>query len=307
MYLLNMWKWMPEWVLGAMLWCGCGNAVRLTRDTVVREVAEGGFLPGEEPLREQFIRFGPVVPLGDPRFNKNAGSRAAWEPYHFMHDTGAGVFQLQPFESGKLPVIFVHGFSGYPKEFTTMIESMDRSTYQPWVVQYPSGWSLKDVVWRLRRGLNDMFTHFGVQEAYVVAHSMGGLVGWGMLARTENDAVLNVVKGLVTIASPMAGMASAGEGARRSPIVLPVWRDLDPQGDFIRFVSTHKPNTRYALFYTQLPDKDGDGVVPLHVQLPEHVRSHAEQTLGFALEHAGSLQDPALIGALYETLNRWHR
>ena len=51
-----------------------------------------------------------------------------------------GVFvELQEYDARRMPVIFVHGMSGTPLDFSAAIASLDRSKYQPWVLYYPSG------------------------------------------------------------------------------------------------------------------------------------------------------------------------
>lgn len=39
----------------------------------------------------------------------------------------------------KIPVIFVHGINGSPREFAEIVKYLDRRLYRPWFFYYPSG------------------------------------------------------------------------------------------------------------------------------------------------------------------------
>jgi len=88
------------------------------------------------------IQAGEIVTIEDPRFSQKNGKRGLWEPVQFLREVGGGVYFLEPFDSEKIPVVFVHGAGGYPGEWASLIHQLDRTRYQPWVFYYPSGFRL---------------------------------------------------------------------------------------------------------------------------------------------------------------------
>jgi len=40
-------------------------------------------------------------------------------------------------------VLFVHGINGTPRDFKAIIQGLDRKSFQPWVLDYPSGLDLR--------------------------------------------------------------------------------------------------------------------------------------------------------------------
>lgn len=91
------------------------------------------------------VSVGTVLPLTDARFGPAAGRMGVFEPTRFMREVGAGVFLLEPHDPARTPVLFVHGISGYPQEFTDLVARLDHTRFEPWVAQYPSGWDLEEV------------------------------------------------------------------------------------------------------------------------------------------------------------------
>lgn len=100
----------------------------------------------------------------------------------------AGLFQFQPYDPRKIPVVFVHGLISRPEAWTQALNALladpkIREKYQFWFFLYPTGLP----VWRtasiLRDELDRYHQHFDpqsrnprLQEMVLVGHSMGGLV-----------------------------------------------------------------------------------------------------------------------------------
>jgi hypothetical protein len=100
----------------------------------------------------------------------------------------AGVYALEPYQPGKIPVVFVHGLASSPWTWAAMIGSLradpdflDR--YQIWVFSYPTGVPFLQSGALLRESLLravDTFDPDGddpaLRRMVLVGHSMGGLL-----------------------------------------------------------------------------------------------------------------------------------
>lgn len=247
------------------------------------------------------LRIGEVQPLDAERFGQEVGQMGVWQPLRFMREYGAGLFMLRPYDPSKTPVVFIHGLGGYPQEFRHLIARLDTERFQPWVVQYPSGWALEDSAEYFHRGLEEMHTTHGFERMCLVAHSMGGVVSRQMLNRQYEARETSYIRLFVTIASPLGGHPAAATGVRMSPVVVPSWRSLVPEGEFIQQLYSRplRDQTRYALFFTLR-----DSVVPLSSQLREEALDEAVELRHFPNTHVGVLESEALSLRLDAALDR---
>lgn len=243
--------------------------------------------------RTRYFHSGEVIPLDAARFSREVGELGAWQPYRFMSEYGAGIFLLEPYDPTRIPVVFVHGMGGYPREFEAIIERLDRTRHQAWVVQYPSGWSLPEVSAYLYRELHLLASAHAVERLCLEAHSMGGLVTRGALGLYARDPARDrdYVVQFMTIASPLGGHPGAATGVSMSPVVIPAWRDLVPRSGFIAelYYTPLPASVHYDLVYA-FDHGDGDGVVPIRSQLREEAQREAAEQRGFDRGHTDILR-----------------
>ena len=99
-----------------------------------------------------------------------------------------GLFQLEPYDPNKIPVVLVHGLLSRPEAWTQAInrllaDSRIRRNYQFWLYLYPTGLP----VWRSAAALRDELDRFdarfskirptsNLKRAILIGHSMGGLI-----------------------------------------------------------------------------------------------------------------------------------
>lgn len=104
----------------------------------------------------------------------------------------AGLYQFQPFDPDKTPVVFVHGLMSRPETWRIMVNELladrdIRTNYQFWFFLYPTGlpvWTsaaeLRDDLDRFNRELASRAVtraqRARLQDKVLVGHSMGGLV-----------------------------------------------------------------------------------------------------------------------------------
>ncbi len=194
----------------------------------------------------RFTVRGDVVDLSDPKFGQPSGSMGMWRFVDFIFEIGPGVYFLEQYDRNKIPVLFVHGLSGFPQEFSTLIAGIDRDHFQPWVYFYPSGIHLDGI----SDHLTDVATHLqmkhGFDEMAVVAHSMGGLVSRSFIRKYWERTARADIKVFVALSSPWGGSKATAriEGAPKDLIVYS-WLDMSPSSDFLKGLFHQPPDFRH--------------------------------------------------------------
>lgn len=242
---------------------------------------------------------GQVTTLDDSRFVLKNYALGLWRPIDFLDIAEGGLFFLEEYQQGKIPVIFVHGAKGGPTDWRTVIEKLDREHFQPWVLYYPSGARLDLISDYLVEAVTRLQSKYDFKHYIVIAHSMGGLVTRSFVQKyvehtPGNSARLRLV---MTINSPMAGMVAAASGVKHSPIVVPSWRDVEPGSAFLQGINTWDwpQEISYYLIFSYKNRNSGDGVVPLQSQVPLKLQSEATRMYVFNNDHVGTLGDDKFL------------
>ena len=253
---------------------------------------------------------GALAALDDPRFGRKFADMGNWKPVKFSLEVGPGIFFLEPYDPSKTPVLFVHGIQDTPRSWGTIIESLDRSRFQPWLFSYASGLPLAANARYMSQALTELRLKHRFERLYLVAHSMGGLVSQVFVDRYRaGDA--RYLKLFVTLATPWAGHSFAQKGVDHAPTVVPVWRDMAPNSAVLATLrKTHLPeNLPYHLLFSYrgggVPSSiANDGSVTVASQLDPAAQGRAERIYGFDTGHKGILSDDDVIRLLNGILNR---
>ncbi|MBV9644505.1 MAG: alpha/beta fold hydrolase [Verrucomicrobia bacterium] len=93
----------------------------------------------------------------------------------------AGVLLLQPYDSEKIPVIFVHGLLSSPYAWRNVANSLSvdpeiRRRYQFWVFSYSTGNPIAYSALLLRQDLAYAEQTYHFNQAILIGHSMGGIL-----------------------------------------------------------------------------------------------------------------------------------
>ena len=260
-------------------------------------------------LSKQF-KAGVVTSLDDPAFTPENGTLAFWEPIRFLGLQTAGLYFLEAFDPGKTPVLFIHGAGGQPGEWKSIIEGLDRHSFQPWVVFYPSGLRLDVNRQWLGNTLTRLQLQLGFAQVHVVAHSMGGLVAGGLVSRLQASGDGDVVASLTTLSTPWGGHELAASGVANSPAVVPAWYDMVPGSLYQEevFATPWPAHLSYHLFfshrggYNVMSGGNTDGVVSLASQLLPAAQERAATLRGFDEDHTSILRSAAAGRALARVL-----
>jgi len=253
-----------------------------------------------------YANLGRVMSLDDPIFERENYALGLWKPMEFLEQVGGGLIFLEEYDPDKIPVLLIHGINGGPRDWESVLANLDTEAFQPIVYFYASGIQLDIVSETLASQVEELKQRLGFQRMHVVAHSMGGLVAWSFVKHfyetySADEAIIDQV---ITINSPLEGMASATSGVKHSPIVVQSWRDVAEGSDFLADLHAWGwPDTiTYHLVFSHLPGEASDGIVPLESQLPMDLQKEAVKIYGFINEHTGTLSDPEFLELLNRTL-----
>jgi pimeloyl-ACP methyl ester carboxylesterase len=272
---------------------------------VVSKVFDRKSLGPYEAIEELQLALGDVLPLDDPKFGPKVARFGLWQPTRHALTTRPGIYMLEPYDPDRTPVLFVHGMAGYPQNFEVMIDALDRDRFQPWVFLYPAGYSLGPVARALRHIVIHLEIRHGFDRLCVVAHSMGGLVARGFLKADARLGETHSVRVLVTIASPLGGMPSAGRGVRMAPEVVRSWIDLAPGSEYLRTLYTEPlpDETEYHLLFAYKDSGASDGTVGLPSQIRGDAQAESTVMRGFEATHVGALRSDAVIAHVNAALD----
>ncbi len=267
-------------------------------------------VPRLTPAPRHSTQAGALAELDAPAFNADNGRLGYWQPMPFFRAQGGNVYFLEPYDAARTPVLFVHGAVGSPQDWRHQIEQLDRTRFQPWVFFYPSGSAVESMsnllYWKL---LNLQLRH-RYDRLVIVAHSMGGLVVRRFLL--DNGANLPQIRRFITLSTPWAGEASADSGVKLSPAVVPSWRDMQPEGPFMRSLFDRRlpVGLEYDLLFGHrgAPGLSGiwrpnnDGTVTLASQLRRAAQEEARLVFGFDEDHTSILSAPQVTRQLQALL-----
>jgi pimeloyl-ACP methyl ester carboxylesterase len=245
--------------------------------------------PPEEATEELIatkLVVGEVTTLKDPRFDIEIGEFGHWQPVEFLQKHEAGVFMLEPYDPKRIPVLLTHGIEGTPRNFEKLIESVDKTKFQIWVVQYPSGLRLNLIARGVAKALDELQQRYRFDTLYMAAHSMGGLVMRSVIAKLAARPGPQYVKLLVTFATPWGGHRLASMSLKMSPIVVPVWIDMAVGSPFLA-ETTLPGEVPFHLLFGYVGSNGGDGVVSLESMLMDRMQDQAETVRGYPENHQG--------------------
>lgn len=266
-------------------------------------------VPRLQPAPATSTQAGSLLDLDAADASAEAGRHGYWQPMDFFRRRGGNVHFLEPYDPARTPVLFVHGAVGSPQDWRHQIERLDRSRYQAWVFFYPSGAAVESMSHLLYWKLSNLQLRYRYERLVIVAHSMGGLVVRRLLL--DSGTSLPQVTLFVTLSTPWAGDAAAERGVKMSPAVVPSWRDMQPDGPFLRSLFDRRlpPHVEYDLLFGHrgtpgLWRPNNDGTVTLASQLRRAAQEEARAVYGFDEDHSSILVSPQVTAQLHGLLDR---
>lgn len=261
------------------------------------------------------VRLGTVSTLDDPRFEQDMAGLGMWRPLHFMKAGYAGIYFLEAYSPEKIPVLFVHGINGSPRDFALMISHLDRTRFQPWMLYVPSGLNIEYLGDGMLGMLSELYVRYNFRHLHIVAHSMGGLIARSYLGACEQAGNCRYVRSFTSISSPFGGDSAARSGVDYAPVVMPVWNSMVPGSEFLNeLFQTPMPSgvPHFMLFGYRNTSLIGalssDGVIPLASQLRPEAQAQATAIRGFDEDHMSILGSDSARAYVYQLISnegRW--
>lgn len=259
------------------------------------------------PLKIDSRHLGEIEALDSPRFAPETGPLGMWEPIKFLEEYGAGLFFIERYDATKIPVVFVHGMGGTPRNFRFYIDNLDRTHFQPLVLHYPSAMRLPLLADGFAKYLAELQIRHRFNDLIIVAHSMGGLVSRGAINRLTDEGK-TFVSLFVSISSPWNGHPGAASGVEYSPAIIPCWYDMAPGSPYLQSLrETRLPaGLHYYLLFSHrgnssmLAGENSDGTLPIASMLDPGMQETADKVFGFNETHTSILSSPEAA----ERLNR---
>lgn len=253
------------------------------------------------------FHLGTIASLDDERFSPENAQMGLWQPARFVFEVGSGVFFLDEYDPERIPVLFVHGALGSPRDFSYLIDRLDHSRFQAWVLYYPTANDLESTARYVNRVMLELHARYPFKRIAVVAHSMGGLVARAAINLLSEYAPLRPIVTLpvfVTISTPWQGQAMA-QFAAHAPVPAPSWLSITPGSAFLASLPrTSLPyDVQHYLFFSYrgssaLIGEANDDIVSLSSELPLEIQREATSVLGFDENHRSILKSEEVAAAL---------
>jgi triacylglycerol esterase/lipase EstA (alpha/beta hydrolase family) len=257
------------------------------------------------------LNLGKIVTIDEKYFSPENSSMGMWEPVRFVKQVPFGLFMLQKYNPNKIPVLFVHGINGSPKNFKYIISQLDHKKFQPWIFYYPTGLRLGLTGNFLNNSVTELLVKYRIKTIYVVAHSMGGLVSRSFINHNLKNNKHSAIKLFISISSPWQGHRMAKMGVEKSPVVMPVWNDMAPDSKFLTELYAKKLPKQlpyYLLFSykggSNSASETNDGAVTLVSQLRLEAQRAATLVRGYDETHTSILKSKT-VSALVNKILRF--
>lgn len=267
---------------------------------------------GEGTTRQQ-TRLGQVVTLDDPLFDDQSGSQGLWEFTTFMKKVKGGLFFLEPYSPDKIPVLFVHGYTGTPRDFNYIAEKIDRKKFQPWFYFYPSAPRISMAANYLNSAIVHLQMTYGFRHLCVVGYSMGGLVSRKFILQNAAEQSVFDIPVFISISTPWNGSRIA-DLKMFSPAKVPSWEDLTPDSEFLKslFSSQLSKSTEFYLFFSFKGDRlpirpNNDEFITLESALLPRAQNEAVRICAFNKTHDNIVDADQVADKLNEILEDWYR
>lgn len=249
-------------------------------------------------LTASLKNIGEVVLLTDSRFSTRMQTYGLWRPVSSVRKGMLGLFFLDTYKPCRVPILFIHGMSGSPRDFKELIDEIDIKRFQPWVFSYPSNLSLDTLSNYLFLALQKVRLQHRFDAMLVVAHSMGGLIARNLLLKLQDNQDVGLkVPLFLSLSTPWNGHSGAKSGLKYSPIVIPSWVDIVPNSPFIEglYEAQRLEATEHHLWYGVAEDQQGDGTLSIESMTYSRAFDEATDVRQFVANHRSILTKETIL------------
>ncbi len=274
------------------------------------DVPSGFEISSVKPNKLYSRQVGDITDLDDERFSEEHGTKGFWEPASFFKEFGGNIYFLDEYDPEKIPILFIHGAGGTPRDWRHFVNNIDISRFQPWFFYYPSGSRIDGMSYLLLWKLTNLQTKYQLHYIYITAHSMGGLVARSFIINYSRH--FPYVKLFLSLATPWGGDRMAEYGVKQSPAVIPCWIDMQPEGDFIKSLYRKKlpEHVNFYMFYGHRGSRNpfrsnNDGTITLSSLLDYRPQSEAKMNYAFNEDHGTILFSKEVLAQYNAILNEF--
>jgi len=86
-----------------------------------------------------------IIDLDDKIFSNKYSSMGLWSPAKFIIKADINIYSLEHYDKSKIPILYIHGAGGSPRDFNYLVKNINRNIYQPWFFYYPSGLKIEKI------------------------------------------------------------------------------------------------------------------------------------------------------------------
>ena len=253
-----------------------------------------------------------VESVDDPIFAPEMGELGVYHPNLLLAKTQSWFYSVGMPDFSKVQLLLVHGIDGTPRDFKTLIASIDQSRYHIWLFYYPSGLALDQLGIVLAGGVERLAAFEAAKDLQlaVVAHSMGGLVSRRALNQLCKSGKPKYLRVYASFDSPYGGIEAVVGAVKRGTELVPSWTDVAAGSPFLThlYATPFPKDLPFHLFFgwglegAHGPGLAGDGTISLPSQLDPHMQAAATRMMGYGATHVGILSDPKALEELGRVL-----
>ena len=252
-----------------------------------------------------------VDSVADPIFDPKYGELGVYQPAGFLAKVNV-LYSIGDPDFKKTQVVLVHGINGTPRDFATLVPSLDPKRYHAWVFYYPSGLPL-DNLGKILALVVQKIAAAGPKDMRLalVAHSMGGLVGRRAINELCLEGKPDYLRVYASFDTPYGGVEAVAGAVKRGTELVPSWVDVAAGSPFLtRMHEMALPeDLPFQLFFgwgihgQHGPAPAGDGTITLESQLDPRAQAVATGMSGYGQTHVGILSDKQALEELSRVLD----
>ena len=259
-------------------------------------------------LLESKQNTGTIISLSSNIFSQANIRKGFYQSFVNSDDIPFGLFFLKKYDPNKKIILFIHGISGSPIQFSDIINNINKNNFQVLVAFYPSGFRLEDLSNYLNNLLVKLQKKLKFQKVSIIAHSMGGLISKSIIDKQIKSSDL-MIDTFISISTPWGGHKAANFGIKYTPIIIPVWYDMAQGSEFLHKVykTTYPKNLNHYLIFgfkgkSFTAGGNSDGVVTINSQLRLIAQNNANIVKGYNENHTSILKNLNLINFINQIL-----
>jgi len=241
-----------------------------------------------------------TISWDDERFSAENVKLGMWEPGSFLDKIGYGLYVLKEFDPTQKSILLVHGINDSPPVFESLANAIP-ADYQLLLFHYPSAASLEYTSYILSEVLDELVRRNQIPQLDIIAHSMGGLVGKGVIYQAD-EIVRQRMRLFISLATPFGGHASAASGIKWGPVIAPAWWAMAPGSPYLQKLDgldlLQGPSHHLIFTFSHElggENKGDDGVVTVKSQLTASAQRNATALYGIADNHKGVTNNPCTV------------